>query len=179
MNKNISLAEAWEITFKKWSDEEAGTSHFVYWANCGLCQKFFDNTGNKVKCSGCPIAQVTKHKTCDRFPAYQKLLKFLGHDNIHKRDKIEELRGQGLAWLQNIKVRHEKMLSKKMLAKLNIGMQVKIINDKWEGDSYTPCLNQVGVVIDDHPNASGCINIKISDSGNNQSIRPCDLEIVK
>ena len=179
MNKNMSLAEAWEITFKKWSMKDQNPNHFSSPRNCGLCIKFLDVSRPWAKCSGCPILQVTKHKTCDRFPAYQKLLKFLGHDNIHKRDKIEELRGQGLAWLQNIKVRHEKMLSKKMLAKLNIGMQVKIINDKWEGDSYTPCLNQVGVVIDDHPNASGCINIKISDSGNNQSIRPCDLEIVK
>jgi hypothetical protein len=104
MNLGITLAEAWEKTIRKWSTKDQDFKFFTTPDNCGLCNKFLRFNNGKSSCAGCPIAKLTKHKTCDRFPAYRKMLKL---DYCFRQDEIERVREEGLAWLLKIKAKSE------------------------------------------------------------------------
>lgn len=109
MNKGLTLEKAWAITLKKWSKPSDDLYKFVNPNNCGLCQKFHEwkpAPSYGAKCTGCPIARVTKKPACQRFTGYTRMIK-LRDKYVTDFDKIEAIRKHGLEKLIQIKAKSE------------------------------------------------------------------------
>jgi hypothetical protein len=106
-NPNLTLEQAWAKTIKKWSTVSDDLCDFTQPDNCGLCQKFHSYVFSKAKCTGCPIARITKKPGCLRFTGYTRMIKLRKTGEVTP-ENINKIRVHGLEKLIQIKAKSEK-----------------------------------------------------------------------
>jgi hypothetical protein len=97
---DASTLEALKGSIRKWEKIVAGTGSNRGVANCPLCQKFYDLTGCRVTCSGCPVQKATGQHGCMGSP-YEDYEVFEGEDGHHEWE-MKKLAVKELNFLQSL-----------------------------------------------------------------------------